>query len=31
MDMNYLHAWALGMVVLGLSLQVVFSRRMLAE
>jgi succinate dehydrogenase/fumarate reductase cytochrome b subunit len=31
MDMNYLHAWALGLVVLGLLLQVVFSRRMLAE
>jgi hypothetical protein len=29
--MNYLHGWALGLVVLGLSLQVVFARRMLTE
>jgi capsular polysaccharide transport system permease protein len=31
LDMNYLHGWALGLVVLGLSLQVVFARRMLTE
>ena len=31
LDMNYVHGWALGLVVLGLSLQVVFARRMLTE
>ena len=29
LDLNYLHGWALGLVVLGLSLQVVFAKRML--
>jgi len=31
MDMAYLHAWALGLTVLGLSLQVVFAKRVLSR
>ncbi len=30
-DLDYLHAWALGLVVLGLALQVAFSRRLVSE
>jgi capsular polysaccharide transport system permease protein len=30
-DMNYLHAWALGLLVLGLALQVVFAKRLVSE